>query len=71
MDDKRSQNGIEHGVFVAYLQMASLAFTTGKKRSCSYLKKDKERIDAMRNGICAISWSAPGYKVRPGQRDVG
>lgn len=47
MTDKRELPEIEHGVFAAYAHMASLAYTTGKTLACSYLQKDKARINWM------------------------
>lgn len=47
MDLKHGISGIEQGVFAAYINMASAAHMTKKRVRCSYLVRDKNRINSL------------------------
>ena len=47
IDAGRHPNGIEHGVFAGYISIASLAMTANRQVRCSYLERDKLRINGL------------------------
>ncbi len=42
-----AESGIEHGVFASYVTLASVANTTQRRIRCSYLVRDKNRINSL------------------------